>query len=67
MVHGAHLVILLSVSGTFLGVAAGTAIGLMSAYLRGWFDDVVMRLIETLISIPYLVLALLAVTAAGPR
>ena len=67
VVHGAHLVILLSVSGTFLGVAAGTAIGLMSAYLRGWFDDVVMRLIETLISIPYLVLALLAVTAAGPR
>ena len=67
VVHGAHLVILLSVSGTFLGVVAGTAIGLMSAYLRGWFDDVVMRLIETLISIPYLVLALLAVTAAGPR
>ena len=67
VVHGAHLVILLSVSGTFLGVAAGTAIGLMSAYLRGWFDDVVMRLIETLISIPYLVLALLAVTAAGPH
>ena len=67
VVHGAHLVILLAVSGTFLGVVAGTAVGLMSAYLRGWFDDVVMRLIETLISIPYLVLALLAVTAAGPR
>ena len=66
VVHGAHLVILLAVSGTFLGVVAGTAVGLMSAYLRGWFDDVVMRLIETLISIPYLVLALLAVTAAGP-
>ena len=67
VVHGAHLVILLAVSATFLGVVAGTAVGLMSAYLRGWFDDIVMRLIETLISIPYLVLALLAVTAAGPR
>ena len=67
VVHGAHLVIVLAVSGTFIGVAVGTALGLMCAYLRGWFDNVVMRLLETLISIPYLVLALLAVAAAGPR
>ncbi len=67
VIHGAHLVIILSISGSFLGVALGTALGLLSAYLRGWFDEVVMRLIETLISIPYLVLALLLVTAAGPK
>ncbi len=67
VVHGAHLVIMMSVSGAFIGVVIGTMIGLLSAYLRGWFDEIVMRLIETLISIPYLVLALLAVTAAGPR
>ncbi len=67
VVHGALMVILMSLSGTFLGVAAGAALGLMSAYLRGWFDEVVMRLIEALISIPYLVLALLLVAVAGPK
>ncbi len=67
VVHGALMVILMSLSGTFLGVAAGTALGLMSAYLRGWFDEVVMRLIEALISIPYLVMALLLVAVAGPK
>ena len=67
VVHGSHIVIVLSVSGTFIGVVIGTIIGLLSAYLRGWFDAIVMRLIEALISIPYLVLALLAVAAAGPE
>ena len=67
VVHGAHLVIVLSVLGTLIGVVVGTTIGLLSAYLRGWFDTLVMHLIETLISIPYLVLALLAVAAAGPE
>jgi len=66
VLHGGHIVIGLAVSGTFIGVAAGAAIGLMSAYRGGWFDEVVMRLTEALISIPYLVLALLAITVAGP-
>ena len=38
----------------------------MSAYRGGWFDEIVMRLTEAFISIPYLVLALLAITVAGP-
>ena len=66
VIHGALMVILMSLSGTFLGVATGTALGLMSAYLRGWFDEVVMRLIEALISIPYLVLALLIRPRSAP-
>ena len=53
-------------SGTALGLAIGAILGLVSAYVRGWFDEVVMRLIEAVISIPYLVLALLVVTVAGP-
>jgi peptide/nickel transport system permease protein len=67
VVHGAHIVILLSLSGTLLGLAIGAVIGLLSGYVGGWFDDVVQRLIEALISIPFLVLALIAIAAAGPE
>ena len=67
VVHGAHIVILLSLSGTLLGLAIGTVIGLLSGYVGGWLDDVVQRLIEALISIPFLVLALIAIAAAGPE
>jgi peptide/nickel transport system permease protein len=67
MIHGAHVVILLSVAGTALGLLLGSMIGLLSAYAGGWLDEFIQRLIEAFVSIPYLVLGLLAVYAAGPE
>jgi len=65
VVHGSHIVILLSLSGTFLGLLIGSIIGLLSGYVGGWIDEAVQRLLEALISIPFLVLALIAIAAAG--
>jgi peptide/nickel transport system permease protein len=67
VVHGAHIVILLSLSGTALGLVVGAALGLVSGYVGGWIDNLIQRLLETLISIPFLVLALLAIASAGPE
>jgi peptide/nickel transport system permease protein len=66
VIYGGHIVILLSLSGTLLGMLVGTVSGLLSGYLRGWFDEVLQRFIEAIISIPFLVLALIAIAAAGP-
>lgn len=65
VVHGSHIVILLSLSGTLLGLIIGAIIGLLSGYVGGWIDEVVQRFLEALISIPFLVLALIAIAAAG--
>jgi peptide/nickel transport system permease protein len=65
VVHGGHIVILLSLSGTALGLAVGAWIGLLSGYVGGWLDNLIQRLLETLIAIPFLVLALLAISAIG--
>jgi peptide/nickel transport system permease protein len=67
VVHGGHIVILLSLSSTFIGLVIGAALGLFSGYVRGWFDGVLQRIIEAVISIPFLVLALIAISAAGPQ
>lgn len=67
VVRGGHLVLLLSLSGTALGLVIGSVIGLLSGYAGGIIDNIVQRLLETLISIPFLVLALLAMVAAGPE
>jgi peptide/nickel transport system permease protein len=67
VVYGSHIVILLSLSGTALGLVIGAIVGLLSGYIGGWFDDILQRFIEALISIPFLVLALLAMAAAGPE
>ena len=45
----------------------GAILGLLSGYLGGWFDKMLQRLLEALISIPFLVLALIAIAAAGPE
>lgn len=67
VVHGSHIVILLSLSGTLLGLVVGAILGLLSGYLGGWFDDLLQRLLEAIISIPFLVLALIAIASAGPE
>lgn len=65
VVHGSWIVISLSLAGTLLGTLAGAVIGLLSGYVGGWMDEVVQRMLEALISIPFLVLALIAIAAAG--
>jgi peptide/nickel transport system permease protein len=67
VVHGSHIVILLSLSGTAVGLLVGAVLGLLSGYLGGWFDNLLQRLLEALISIPFLVLALIAIASAGPE
>ena len=67
VVYGAHIEILLALSGTALGLVVGASLGLLSGYLGGWFDTALQRLLEAFISIPFLVLALIAIAAAGPE
>src|SRR6266700_2180673 len=66
VLYGSHVDILLSLSGSLLGLVVGAVLGLLSGYLRGIFDSLLQRLNETLISVPFLVLALIAIAAAGP-
>ena len=67
VLSGAHVVILLSLAGTALGLLLGSFIGLLSAYIGGAFDEFVQRTIEAFVAIPYIVLGLLAVYVAGPE
>lgn len=65
VVHGSAAVLALALSATGLAVAVGSLIGLMLGYLRGWIDEVGMRIVDVIISIPPLVLALLIIGALG--
>ncbi len=67
VINGGHIVILLALSGTALGLLLGAIVGLLSGYIGGWFDNILQRFLEALISIPFLVLALMAIAAAGPE
>jgi peptide/nickel transport system permease protein len=63
---GGWIVISLATLGTALGLALGTVIGLVSGTMGGWVDEVLMRLTEAFLAIPFLIFALLIVSLAGP-
>jgi peptide/nickel transport system permease protein len=67
VVYGTRDVLFLALTSTFVSLVVGGAIGLVSGLVGGWLDELLMRAFETIISIPLLVLALLAIAAAGPK
>ncbi len=66
VILGASQVLLLAGSGTIFAVVIGTSLGLLSGYRGGWLDDTLMRLFDSLLAIPALLLALLFLGMAGP-
>lgn len=58
----------LSIAGASVGisVAFGLPIGIVSGYFGGWVDLVLMRLVDTLLSFPALLLALTISAMLGP-
>jgi peptide/nickel transport system permease protein len=65
VVHGAQL----SLEGTLIAVlvafVVGSLIGLVAGFVGRWVEDVLMRLVDVLLSIPSLFLSLALVTALG--
>ncbi len=63
---GARGILLLSTAATLLGLLLGLAVGLAAGYAGRLIDEVLMRLMDALMSFPSLLLALLLLTMAGP-
>jgi len=66
VLYGGRSSIIIGVSSTALGLVLGVPLGIVSGYVGGRFDEITMRLMDTLLSFPSLLLALLVVTALGP-
>ncbi len=66
IIVGARNIFLLGGIGTLLAVVIGTPIGLASGYAGGLLDEVIMRLLDVLLSFPSLLLALVLLSVLGP-
>jgi peptide/nickel transport system permease protein len=62
---GARSVLVVAPLATLLALALGTAIGLISGFYRGVADDVIMRLVDVLLSLPVVITAILILSLAG--
>ncbi|GAA3748870.1 peptide/nickel transport system permease protein [Spinactinospora alkalitolerans] len=65
--NGGYTLLLLAGSAALGGVAAGTVLGIVAGYRRGWPDELIMRLNDIVLAFPQLIAALLVMSVIGPR
>jgi len=66
LLYGSRVAVQVGLVATLVGAVGGSAVGAVAGYYGGWVDDALMRGVEVLYAIPFLilVLALLAVLQA---
>ncbi len=65
VLYGGRYAMVVSLSAALLTVVVGTVLGCLAAYRRGWFDEVLMRILDSVLSIPAILALLVVVTALG--
>lgn len=65
VVYGLGIDVVIGLIVAALAFVVGTAVGLVSGYLGGWIDDIVMRLVDIAMSFPSFLLALAIAVVLG--
>lgn len=66
VVYGAREIITIPLISTSLSVVLGASLGLLLGFVGGWLDEIAARLLDSLLSIPALVLAMVMLGTLGP-
>lgn len=66
MLYGARVSVLSAFLAVGVALALGTPVGIVTGYLGGRTDDFVMRVVDTLMSFPAIILAIAVTAALGP-
>lgn len=66
LIHGARLSLFVGVIVVTLSLAAGILLGITSGYFGGFYETVVMRLMDIMLALPSLLLAMAIVAILGP-
>ena len=65
VIFGARSVLIVAPIAAGLSVIAGSLLGLVMGYMRGWVDEILSRVMEALLSIPVILLALMVLVVFG--
>ena len=65
LIYGARIALLVSAGSIGLGVLIGVPLGLIAVYFGGWTDDIIMRLMDSLVVFPSLLIAVALAAALG--
>ncbi len=66
LLAGIPVSVLAGIAPAIASMAVGATIGLVSGYIGGWLDRLLMSVMDVLLAFPFILLALLAVAILGP-
>lgn len=66
LMHGALVSLTAGLSVAALSVSIGVILGAIAGWLGGWVETVILRLMDTVLALPSILLAIVIVTILGP-
>lgn len=66
IIHGSRYSLYTGVIVIAVTLTVGIALGLTAGFIRGWYETLVMRLMDIILSVPSLLMALVLVAILGP-
>jgi peptide/nickel transport system permease protein len=65
VIWGTQISLIVGVMSAFVAIVIGTGVGLVSGFVGGWLDEVIMRFNDVVLSIPFLVLMIVIAARIG--
>ena len=66
LIHGARISMMVVLVATVSGTVIGTGLGLISGYAGGIVDEVITRIVDIWLGLPFILLALIVAVTIGP-
>ncbi|MSP82311.1 MAG: ABC transporter permease [Alphaproteobacteria bacterium] len=66
VLHGIRIDLQIGFITTYVPMTYGLLLGALSGYLGGWFDTLMMRLLDVAVAFPFLVLIIVIIAILGP-
>src|SRR5215212_4116679 len=66
VIYGARASLMVALLSVAVSLTAGSLLGMLAAWFRGWIEISIMRLVDIMLSIPAVLLAVLTVAVLGP-
>src|SRR5262245_43572340 len=66
LIYGARVSLIVGLMGTLVAGSIGTAMGIVSGYVGGWVDQIIMRVTDAWLALPAIVFAIFLAAMIGP-
>ena len=66
IIHGARISLFVVIISLTSGLLVGSSLGLIAGYAGGFIDELIMRLVDVWLALPFVLLALIAAIVLGP-